>query len=250
MLQPLTMLQPITLLQPLTLQSSNPATAYNPTTTSNPAAAPYHAVAYNPTATSNPAAAPNHAAAYNSTAASNPAASNPAIAYNPTATSNYAAASNPAAASPPAASNPAAASPPVTAPVNAAPASDPVNPPAPAAGRTNWSYCFTEIDRKEAFTNSGLAVGHAFEAVNLKRRTFRSWKIVAEARLVDEQAFNTFLTRFQNSTLEDCCLQGGKTILERSSSRQKLIDFFPCWNICEMFYKYIIHLNTRSVLNR
>ena len=55
-------------------------------------------------------------------------------------------------------------------------ASVPVNPPAPAAGRTNRSYCFTEIDRKNrqlvAFTNSGLTVGDALEAVHLKGAYF------------------------------------------------------------------------------
>ena len=99
---------------------------------------------------------------------------------NPTAAPNHAAAPYHAAASNPAASSP------TTAPVSV-----PVNPSVPAAGRTNRSQCFTEIDRKYrqvvAFTNSGLTVGDALEAVNLKKRTFRRWRIVAEARLIDER---------------------------------------------------------------
>ena len=43
--------------------------------------------------------------------------------------------------------------------------------------------------------------------------------------LVDEQGFNTLLARLQNPTLEDCCSHG-KTILARSSTRQKLAELF------------------------
>ena len=70
-----------------------------------------------------------------------------------------------------------------------------------------------------------VSMADALDTINVKGRTFRRWRIVAEARLVDEQAFNTLVGRIQNPTLDDCVAQG-KTILQRSSSHAKLNSLF------------------------
>ena len=99
----------------------------------------------------------------------------------------------------------------------------------PASRRNNRSYSFPDINCRYGHLTSlvlgGTSMADALDTINVKGRTFRRWRIVAEARLVDEQAFNTLVGRIQNPTLDDCVAQG-KTILQRSSSHAKLNSLF------------------------
>ena len=115
----------------------------------------------------------------------------------------------------------------------------------PAAGRTNRSYCFTEIDRKHrqvvAFTNSGPAVGNALEAVDFKTEERHLQEIENCCRgSPDIRAGIQHIAGSPSESSHGGLLLAGETILARSSSRQKLLDLFragmcQCGNICEPF---------------
>ena len=97
------------------------------------------------------------------------------------------------------------------------------------ARRNNRSYSFADMGRKyhtvTTLVNSGVSLLDALAAVNVKERTFRRWRLVAEARLVDESRFNLFLRRSPSPTLEDCVAYA-RTNLDRASSRVKLNSLF------------------------
>ena len=65
----------------------------------------------------------------------------------------------------------------------------------------------------------------ALEVTNVKERTFRRWRVVADAQLVDETDFMALVERLQSPTLDDCVTQA-KTILQKSSSKTKLNSLF------------------------
>ena len=119
-------------------------------------------------------------------------------------------------AGPPQASNPGPATP--TAPQ-----------PTFQTRRNNRSFSLPDIEaryvRVTSLVNGGASLSDTLEVTGFPRRTFRRWRIVAEARLVDERGFNTLVSRIQNSTLEDCVTQG-ETILQRASSLSRLEALF------------------------
>ena len=149
----------------------------------------------------------------------------------------------PTAPAPPAAAPPAAA--PAAAPVPhaaapAPPATAPIPPataavaPAPAplpfrTNRTNRMFSFADIDSKYRLVVSlvlgGATINDALEVAGIKRRTFRRWRVIAEARLLDEPGLNTLVGRTLNASMGDCELHS-KTILNRSTSRVKLEELF------------------------
>ena len=131
---------------------------------------------------------------------------------------------------------PAANPAPTADPVAAAPAPQPIPPqqqPAPTQPllptRRNRTYNFSDIDAKYrqvvSLVNGGATSDDALEVAGIKRRTFRRWRAVAEARLLDEAGFLSLVNRISNATLQDCESQS-KTILQRAVSRQKLEDLF------------------------
>ena len=143
----------------------------------------------------------------------------------------------------PAPAPPAAAPAPAAAPVPHAaapvpPATAPI-PPATAAvapahlpfrtNRTNRMFSFADIDSKYRLVVSlvlgGATINDALEVAGIKRRTFRRWRVIAEARLLDEPGLNTLVGRTLNASMGDCELHS-KTILNRSTSRVKLEELF------------------------
>ena len=71
----------------------------------------------------------------------------------------------------------------------------------------------------------GATINDALEVAGIKRRTFRRWRVIAEARLLDEPGLNTLVGRTLNASMGDCELHS-KTILNRSTSRVKLEELF------------------------
>ena len=130
----------------------------------------------------------------------------------------------PAAAPAPAAApvpHAAATVPPATAPIPRATAAV---APAPAplpfrTNRTNRMFSFADIDSKYRLVVSlvlgGATINDALEVAGIKRRTFRRWRVIAEARLLDEPGLNTLVGRTLNASMGDCELHS-KTILNRS----------------------------------
>ena len=151
----------------------------------------------------------------------------------PTALSTALAPTAPAPAPPAAAPVPHAAAPvpPATAPIP--PATAAVAPaPAPLpfrTNRTNRMFSFADIDSKYRLVVSlvlgGPTINDALEVAGIKRRTFRRWRVIAEARLLDEPGLNTLVGRTLNASMGDCELHS-KTILNRSTSRVKLEELF------------------------
>ena len=98
-----------------------------------------------------------------------------------------------------------------------------------AARRNNRSYSFTDIlsrySQLTALVNGGSSLADALVVVNVKDRTFRRWRDVAEALLVDETDFMAMVERRLSPTLEDCVALA-RTVLQRSSSQTKLTSLF------------------------
>ena len=146
----------------------------------------------------------------------------------------------PGTSQPPSATGSSSAPPPYTAAAGPTQPPNPAGPPqssnpgpaAPTAPqptfqtrRNNRSFSLPDIDGRyvhvTSLVNGGASLSDALEVTGVPRITFRKWRIVAEARLVDERGFNTLVSRVQNATLEDCVTQG-KTILQRASSLPRL----------------------------
>ena len=144
-----------------------------------------------------------------------------------------------ASTAPPAAAPPQpAAAPPPPAAAPSQPAAVPPRPLPQNSGRSNRSYCFQEIDEKYrqvvSLVNGGATLTDAMEVVGLKRRTFRRWRLVAEARLLDEPGFLNLVNRISRATLQDCETQS-KTILQRASSHNRMEELFRA-GVC---FKYL-----------
>ena len=118
----------------------------------------------------------------------------------------------------------AAPIPPATAAVAPAPAPLPFR-----TNRTNRMFSFADIDSKYRLVVSlvlvGATINDALEVAGIKWRTFRRWRVIAEARLLDEPGLNTLVGRTLNASMGDCELHS-KTILIRSTSRVKLEELF------------------------
>ena len=133
---------------------------------------------------------------------------------------------------------PAPLNPPQPPPVGPNP-TPPTNPPAvpnprpsssaPPGRNTTRSYSLATIDRKYnqivSLVNGGTSLEEAYTMTNVKRRTFRRYRTVAEARLVDELSFSNLIRQVENPTLEDCETKG-KQILQRTTSKKKLNELF------------------------
>ena len=135
---------------------------------------------------------------------------------------------------PPAPLNPTQPQPPPLGP-NPTP---PTNPPAvanpgpsvsaPPGRNTSRSYSLATIDIKYnqlvSLVNNGTSLEDAYTMTNVKRRTFRRYRTVAEVRLVDELSFNNIMRQVDSPTLEDCETKGNQ-ILQRTS-KGKLNELF------------------------
>ena len=126
---------------------------------------------------------------------------------------------------------PPAAGPPLNpTPTNPAAAPNPGSSASAPPGRnTTRSYSLATIDRKYthlvSLVNDGTSLEDAYTITNVKRRTFRRYRTMAEARLVDELAFNNLIRQVENPTLKDCETKG-KQILQRTTSKRKLEELF------------------------
>ena len=66
----------------------------------------------------------------------------------------------------------------------------------------------------------------AFQLLNvIKRRTFRTYRPIAEARLLDITAFKRLLSTHLNPTLHDANSEARK-ILQRAANKSKLRDLY------------------------
>ena len=101
----------------------------------------------------------------------------------------------------------------------------PAAAPRPAAAarpiRTNRSFNLQLIDAQYQdvvdLVNAGSTIVNALEQLGLKMRSFRRYRTIAEARLVDLTAFERILERGE-PTLEDLVTEG-KRILRQNRAR-------------------------------
>ena len=140
---------------------------------------------------------------------------------------------------PPAPLNPTQPQPPPLGP-------NPTNPPtvpnpgpsssAPPGRNTTRSYSLATIDRKYnqivSLVNGGTSLEEAYTMTNVKRRTFRRYRTVAEARLVDELSFSNLIRQVENPTLEDCETKGKQDPPE-NDLKEEAQRTLPSWSLPE-----------------
>ena len=73
--------------------------------------------------------------------------------------------------------------------------------------------------------HEGNSQEDAFQLLNVKRRTFRTYRPIAEARLLDITAFKRLLSTHLNPTLHDANSEARK-ILQRAANKSKLRDLY------------------------
>ena len=123
----------------------------------------------------------------------------------------------------------APSAPPTSAPTLVQPPPLPAPTPGvlPAGPQSGRSYSLERIDSVYRGVvenvNQGKTHEEAFTILQTKRRTFRAYRNIAEARLVDMLAFERLIAAHVNPTLSDCDTEA-KKILQRTTSKTKLRD--------------------------
>jgi len=107
--------------------------------------------------------------------------------------------------------------------------STPTPQPSSHPRQTPLALAILDIDTRYsqvvALVNGGASIKDALEVVGVPRRTFRRWRPVAEARLVDTRSLDKLTAKIQKPTLQNVEAMA-KLVLSRASSSRRLLALF------------------------